>query len=211
MKKEAKRNSILMIVLLLCTITIIWTNYVFTQKTITDINELLLEKEYEKIWWEENYLILQEIQKREILWYIDSLKKEKPELIEEILEFNKEETKKQFEVLNKETIYDLKENNKVYWEKNAKISIIKFSNEICEYCKEQDKKEIPKQLMDKYNLQINYIYKTVEWKDLEQAKELWITHIPTSIIIKNETGEFSILSEVREIEDFEEVINKMIK
>jgi len=46
---EAKRNSMLMIMLILCTVTIIFTNYTFNKQTVIDINETIMENEYKKI------------------------------------------------------------------------------------------------------------------------------------------------------------------
>jgi DMSO reductase anchor subunit len=48
-KMEAKRNSMLMIVMILCTVTIISTNYMFNKQTVIDVNNTLTENEYKKI------------------------------------------------------------------------------------------------------------------------------------------------------------------
>lgn len=71
---NAKRNTILMLIIILCTLTIVSTNYMFTQSIVNDVTEKIMENEYKKIWWKENYIILQEIQKREILTYLDNIK-----------------------------------------------------------------------------------------------------------------------------------------
>ena len=159
MKNSAKRSSILMIVILLCTITIIWTNYIFTQKTITDINKSIMENEYNKIWWKENYLILQEIQKREILWYIDTIKKEQPELIEEILEKIDKKDNNTYKILNKNIINDLKKDSSILWNSWAIISIIEFSDLECEFCIKQHNEWINDKILESYNEKVNYIFK----------------------------------------------------
>ncbi|MDP2395699.1 MAG: hypothetical protein Q8S84_08885 [bacterium] len=46
---NAQRNTILMIIIVLCTLTIISTNYMFTQSMVTQINDSIMENEYKKI------------------------------------------------------------------------------------------------------------------------------------------------------------------
>jgi len=147
---EAKRNSVLMIVILLCTITIIWTNYIFIEKLLSDLKE----NEYKKIWWKENYLIMQELQKREIVWYINKIKEEKPELIEEIL--NK---KDDFKVLNENIIKDLKKDTSISWNSGATVSIIEFSDLECPYCITNHNSWINKKILEKNKDKVNYIFK----------------------------------------------------
>ena len=153
--KDAQRNSILMVLIMLCTITIIWTNYIFIQKTSNDINNTLMENEYKKIWWKENYLIMQEIQKRKIIWYIDKIKTEQPELIKEILEKNEDKNK----TLSQNIINDLKNNTTILWNTWALISIIEFSDLECPYCIKQHKSWINNKILESYSGTTNYIFK----------------------------------------------------
>jgi len=164
---DAQRNSILMILILFCTITIIWTNYIFTKKTINDINKTLIENEYKKIWWKENYLIMQEIQKREIIWYIDKIKAEQPELIKEILEKKDINIKK----LNQNIIDDLKKDTTVLWNSWALISIIEFSDLECTYCIKQHKSWINNKILESYSGTTNYIFKNFPLPIHKNAKK----------------------------------------
>jgi len=155
---EAKRNSILMIVLILCTITIIWTNYTFSKQVVININKAIIEREYKKIWWKENYMILQEIQKREILWYIDKIKEEQPELIKNILE-NKIESTNDYKVLNKNIINDLKKDAFIKWNSWALVTIIEFSDLECPFCIKSHKEWVNEKVLENYSDKVNLIFK----------------------------------------------------
>ncbi len=154
MSIHAKRSSMIMIMMMLCTVTIIWTNYIFTQNIINDANQQLIEKEYDKIWWKENYMLLQEIQKREILWYIEKIKKEQPELVDEIL--NK---KSQYEILNIEIRNDLKKDVSIFGSSWALVTLIEFSDLECDFCITQHSKWITSKILEKFDGKVNYIFK----------------------------------------------------
>lgn len=157
MSNEAWRNSILLLIIVLCTITIIWTNYIFLNKFSTIINNSIIQNEYKKIWWKENYIILQELQKRELLWYINKLKDEKPELIKEILELN--EKWNEYKVLSNNIIFDLKKDSYIKWNTEALISIIEFSDLECDFCIKDYNENNISQLIESTGSSINYIYK----------------------------------------------------
>jgi len=157
MSLHAKRNALVMLMLFICTITIIGTNYIFSKKIATDIHEMSMEKEYNKIWGKENYTILQEIQKREILWYINKIKEEQPELINEIL--NKKQLEAVNNILNSDIINDLKKDTFILWNSWSLISIIEFSDMECEYCIKQHSKWIKEKILEDYNGKVNYMFK----------------------------------------------------
>jgi len=156
MSHEAKRNSVLMILIMFCTITIIWTNYIFTKNVVTKVNNTLLENEYEKLWWKDNYTILQELQKREMLWYLESLKKEQPDLIKEILELEKDN---KYKILNQNIINDLKKDSYISWSSWATITMIEFSDLECPFCITQHNEWIQKQILENYSDKVNYMFK----------------------------------------------------
>jgi len=154
-----------MTVMILCTLTIIWTNYIFTQDIIIDVNQVLVEREYNKIWWKENYMILQEIQKREIMWYIEKIKKEQPELVDEIL--NK---KSKYKNLKQEIIDDLKKDVSVFGNSWALVTLIEFSDMECDFCIKQHSKWITEKILEKYDDKVNYIFKNFPLPTHKNAK-----------------------------------------
>ncbi len=156
---HAQRNTMLMIIVVLCTLTIIWTNYMFTKNVVLDINSSIMENEYKKIWWKENYIILQAIQKKEVLSYLNSIKNDQPWLIKEILERQTKKEKSNNNILEKNTIDDLKKDTYVKWNTWAIISVIEFSDMECSFCKIQHTSWIFKDILDKNTLKVNYIFK----------------------------------------------------
>jgi len=168
---HAHRSSLLMVIMVICTLTIISTNYMFTKSIVTDINNSLTEKEYKKIWWKENYMILQEIQKRELLSYLSSLKNEKPELIKEIFENQKNIDSTNNNVLDINTINDLKNESYIKWNSWALITIIEFSDLECNFCIEQHKKWIYKEALDKNNDNVNYIFKNFPFPNHKNSQK----------------------------------------
>lgn len=153
---NAQRNTILMIIIVLCTLTIISTNYMFTQSMVTQINDSIMENEYKKIWWKENYIILQEIQKREILSYLDNIKNEKPWLIKEIFE---KQNNNNSNLLDPSIIDDLKKDTYIKWNTWAVISVIEFSDMECTFCKSQHTSWVYNNILEKNDDKVNYIFK----------------------------------------------------
>jgi protein-disulfide isomerase len=167
----SKRNIVLMWLILMCTITIIYTNNLFNEKIKKDISNMIIQNEYEKIWWKENYLIMQELQKNEIIWYIEKIKKEKPDFVKEILEkhsLNKNWTKYKYidEVINT----DLKNNTSILWSQEANISIIEFSDLECPYCILWHKENNHNKLLKNKDININYIFKHTPLKSHKNAQ-----------------------------------------
>lgn len=284
-KLHAERNSMLMVLIALCTVTIIWTNYIFAQQIVTNINEDLMENEYKKIWGKENYLILQEIQRKEIIWYIDNIKKEKPELIEEILK--KEISENGYKLLNNDIINDLKKDAYILWNTWSLVTIIEFSDMECPYCIKQHTEWTIKDLLKNNSDKVNYLFKNFplpahknaqieaeaakcvekvawwkkyfefldwvysstqggwEWYDVKklttlsqklwinktkfntciskyetkeaverefmQWRMLWIESIPATLILNNETWEYSIITQEADFEDIDELIRDISK
>ncbi len=183
----AKRNTVLMIIVILCTITIVWTNYMFTQNMVADFNKVLMEKEYNKIWGKENYIILQELQKREILWYIDKVKKEQPELIDEILKKQESDIKDlEYNVLSDNIAADLKSNSFALWNTWALVSIIEFSDLECPFCIEWHKAWAHKKAMEEYWENLNYIFKNFP---LPSHKNAWLEAAAAKCVEKIAWGE----------------------
>lgn len=164
-------TSFLVVLILLCTALIISTNYLFSTKTIKDIEKLMKENEYSKVWWEENYKLLLEIEKEEKQKYIDELNKTNPEYIKEIkTKIQNEE--KNTKILSWEEINILKSNTALSWSTGSTFSLIEFSDYECEYCKKYHSEKTISKTLESYSWSINYIFKNMPTKDHNTAFEL---------------------------------------
>lgn len=160
MSNTKKINYFMISIIFISTISIIYTNYIFSKQTILKINDQIMENEYKKIWWKDNYEILRELQKQEMISYIEKLKQEKPELIEELKQkANQEKLESNYKILAPEFINELKNNTFIKWGTWSLVTIIEFSDLECPYCIDYHKKNISNQILEKYPNKINYIFK----------------------------------------------------
>ena len=181
---DAKRNSMLMIVMILCTITIISTSYMFNKQTAIDVNNTLMENEYKKIWWKENYILLQEIQKKEVLAFLEKMKAEKPELVNEIISTNEELWN--YKTLSQNIINDLKKDTYIKWNTWAIVSIIEFSDMECPFCIQEHNEQNIKKITDNKDNNINHIFKNFP---LPAHKNAWIEAEASKCVEKISGGE----------------------
>jgi len=157
MKNASKRNLSVIFVILISTLTIIWTNYIFSKQIALDINNQIMQNEYKKIWGQDNYTLLKEIQKKEILSYIDKLKKEKPELIYKIrVEANKNPNK---HYLSWKNLNNIKSNYTLKWNSGATTTIVEFSDMECPYCIKLHNKQTIQNILKNSSWSINYVFK----------------------------------------------------
>lgn len=160
MTNNVRTNYFLVIILILCASSIIFSNYIFSKKLVLNIDQKMLENEYNKIWWKENYELLKELQKQEILTYLNKLKEENPELIETLKErMNEENNQNTLNVLDSLTIHNLKQNSFILWNTWSTVSVIEFSDLECEFCIDYNKEWIKNKILEKYNDNINYSFK----------------------------------------------------
>lgn len=158
MKLYNKEHTPLILIMLLCSLLIIASNYIFIKKVTVDIGKQMTQNEYDKIWWKDNYNIMKELQKEEVLNYIDKLKKESPDLIYKMRQnaIIKENSDKK--ILSWEAVNELKNNTYIKSNSGAKVSIIEFSDMECPFCIEYHNSKTINNVLEKYK-ETNYIYK----------------------------------------------------
>jgi len=157
MKNSSKSNLLIIFVILISTLAIIWTNYIFNKQVALDINDKIMQDEYNKIWGKDNYTLLKEIQKKEILWYLNKIKRENPKLIYKIRQESNKSPNKKF--LSWENMNNIKNNSYIKGNSGATITILEFSDLECPYCIELHKEWTIEKILKKSEKKINYIFK----------------------------------------------------
>lgn len=152
MKKKSK-NLAVIATIVICSLFIVFTNYIFTQSMALKMEDVIMEHEYKKIGWESNYKLLQEIQKKEVWELLEKLKQENPEYIYNL----KQES--------------LKDSNKLSWEMYREIQslydaeslsgstnlILEFSDLECAHCKDFRQSGTLTKLQESYpNIKYNF-------------------------------------------------------
>lgn len=167
--ENSSSNFYITIVILLCTSLTILTNFISSRNSAKYIQEQLIQVEYNKIWWKDNYEILKELQKKEILAYLETIKKEKPELIQEIKDKLKA-WENNYLFLEKQKIDNFKKDTYIKWNSWALISIIEFSDLECKYCINFHKSNILENIINKYPDDTNYIFKNFPLPKYKNSK-----------------------------------------
>lgn len=160
-------TNFLVVLMLLCTTLTISASYLISRETIKDVRKIINENEYSKVWWEENYKILLEIEREEKQKYLDELNKTKPEYIEWLR--TKIKDKKQERTLTPEELSILKSNTPIIWNSWATLTLIDFSDFECEYCQSYHNEKIIPEVLESYSWSINYIFKNMPSKKHENA------------------------------------------
>ncbi|EKE27727.1 MAG: DSBA oxidoreductase [uncultured bacterium (gcode 4)] len=158
METNDKSHLPIIVIMLLSSALIITTNYFMTKQIVFDVQQKIIENEYEKIWWKDNYNILKEIQKDEILNYVNKLKQENPELIYKMRQNAEIKESPEKKLLSWEAFKNIKWNAYVQWNSGAAITIMEYSDMECPFCKDFHNNKTLKQFIEKSE-DTNYIFK----------------------------------------------------
>lgn len=158
-----KKNAWLFaLTMLLCTWLMIASNYIFSVQTTNDIHKIINDIEYSKVWWEENYKLLRELQKDQMLKYVDEMKKSDPEYIEWLKrKYQSPEILQKDMILSEDKLNKFKNDTLIYWNSWAKLSIVEFSDFECSFCKDFHNSGVIWRILEKNKDNINYIYKNI--------------------------------------------------
>lgn len=129
-----------------------------------EVANKIMEVEYSKVGWEDNYKIINKMQLEQIANFVKEYKAKNP--TDKTTE-NKDDTSAATPtadaVLTKDQIEAIKSSGFVEWNKDAKITIVEYSDLECPFCIRQAKEWIIKQLRDKYEGKVNSIFKNFRW------------------------------------------------
>ncbi|MGE4444096.1 MAG: DsbA family protein [Candidatus Altimarinota bacterium] len=162
--------NFLFIIIILATLSIILTNYIFSRNVIKEVHLIIQNYEYSKVGGEENYKILREIQKEQTNSYITDMIENNPEYIEEIkakIDPNYKKIKK----LSQEEITILKEGSAILGNQEQPYTVIEFSNFSCKYCQTFHAETSLQDFLKSYET-MNYVFKNMVNKEGTQDYDL---------------------------------------
>ena len=119
----------------------------------------MIENEYKKIWGKDNYTILKELQKVEMMNYIQQLKQENPEYIYNLRQKAIIEEQNIINMLNWEDLWELKSDTFITWNSWALLTLIEFSDLECPYCITYHNEGTINSVLEQNKDQLNYIFK----------------------------------------------------
>lgn len=168
-------------------------NKLFNFKNLEkNIQKQIMKVEYNKIWWEDNYELIKELQKNQINGYINILREQKPELIEEI-EKKLDAEKNNRKYLTSYEIEKLKTNTPIKWNTWATISLIWFSDLECEHCIEESNLNTLEKLTEEFWTDINYSFKNFPLPKYKNSMTEAIATICVKNLSNNEENYFNFI------------------
>jgi len=146
------------IVLIALIVAGIWSTHYVISKIPEKVTKNMLAIEYDKVGWMENYVKINEIQKKQI---VDGLKQyeaqnwdvKAPTQAKQVAESINNEIS--LEVAKKVT----SENTYVLWNKDAEITWVEYSDLECPFCKRLHESGTIEEVMKAYDWKINFVFK----------------------------------------------------
>lgn len=204
-KQKWPSNNFILAMIILCTLAIILSNYISTKNIALQVRDIMMQYEYQKIGWEENYTIMKELQKREIIEYVEWLKQEKPKFVERLksrsvwLEKTINGTTKEY--ISEHDLNTLFTNVSIKWNKDARISIVEFSDFECLHCQLFHNSWILEDISDIYSESVNFVFKTFPFPDNYDAQK----YSEIAKCIENKDGTESYFTYIDEVFSWEDI------
>ncbi|QFR38852.1 hypothetical protein A9Q91_01300 [Candidatus Gracilibacteria bacterium 28_42_T64] len=152
-------NILLIITILVSTLSIIWSIAFYSKQVSIEVSNTIMENEYKEIGGKDNYTILKELQKEEMVKYIHQLKKENPEHIYNIRQKSIKEVSNQANMLNWRDLLELKSGSYIKGNSGALLTFIEFSDLECPYCISYHNNGTIDSTLNEFNDDVNYIFK----------------------------------------------------
>jgi protein-disulfide isomerase len=133
------------------------THYILS-KLPEKITANMLAIEYDKVWWMENYVKLNKIQRDQAILFLKQYEAQNWQIQNQQLnqqEQNNNENKISLEQVKKITW----ENVYILWNPDAEISWVEYSDLECPYCKKLHESWTIEKILKEYNWKVNFIFK----------------------------------------------------
>ena len=171
-KHKTYSHNFLISLLAISTLAIVLSNYIFLKKATLDFENIITQKEYAKIWWEENYKLLMEIQKQNMLKELEEFRKNNPEFVSNLeKKINWETYSTWANILTKEEFEIIKQDTYVKWSTWSLLTIVEFWDFDCEHCFEFHNSWLLTNVLNENQWKIDYIFKNSPLQSHEEARE----------------------------------------
>ncbi len=163
---------------------IVWISYRQWNRVINTMKQL----EAQKIWWQENYEMLQKVyssdwfkqqQKASLEQAISQMDSKNPTAntnnptAENTAPTNQEAPKNTIKKVSLEVLQKIKDDAYIVWNKDAKVMIIEYSDLQCPYCKRHFESKTLETLVTKYNGKVSKTMRSFPLGFHQYAQKAW--------------------------------------
>ena len=182
-------NILVIITIILVLASTAWTHYILNNNLKEIVKEAVLEVEYNKVGWKENFEKINEIQKKQIKLVLDQYEQQNPSLNNPTPTNTQQEEQQNpsqvdnWKTISMEQLKKIKEWTYVLWNPDAEISFIEYSDLECPFCKRLHESWAIEKILKEYNGKVNFIFKhfplyfhpqaQMEAEAAECVAELW--------------------------------------
>ncbi len=167
--QETQKNSpvwITVLFIILSTIAVILSLYYLIPQ---EVNKKILEVEYSKVWWEENYKIINKMQLEQVETFVKQYKQQQWNWAQDNTQWSTNNADA-VKTLSKDELAAIKNWAYIEWNKDAKITIVEYSDLECPFCIRQFKEWNIDKIKEKYGDKVNNIFKNFRWVPHENAE-----------------------------------------
>jgi len=167
--QETQKNSpvwITVLFIILSAIAVILSLYYLIPQ---EVNKKILEVEYSKVWWEENYKIINKMQLEQVETFVKQYKQQQWNWAQDNTQWSTNNADA-VKTLSKDELAAIRNWAYIEWNKDAKITIVEYSDLECPFCIRQFKEWNIDKIKEKYGDKVNNIFKNFRWVPHENAE-----------------------------------------
>ena len=122
------------------------------------VKQELKNLEYEKVWWADNYAVIQKMQLKQIEQYVAQNKGQNGDAVKPA-DNTAPAAGAEIKTMTQDEVKALKASSYFEWNKDAKISVYEFSDLECPFCIRQYKEGTIKKVLEKFGDKVNTAFK----------------------------------------------------
>lgn len=171
-KQENHPKNLVVSLLIISILASITTSYFFTKDISKNVIDWYLAIEYKKSWGKENYELINEAQRLQLEWQLPQIR----DFVKKWASWSPQAPTKETSAntvkskLSQDELASLKKYAYIEWNKDAKITIIEYSDLECPFCIRQFKEWTIKKIHEKYGDKVNSTLKNFRWVAHENAE-----------------------------------------